>query len=768
MLNTDNFSKFLWYCRIYGIRDASLRAFRKVTKQRGVPRPVLAAGLTTAKFAMFISGSPGDALRYRSEYQAEELRFLGLTVDTALFDHVDYEQVLSQYEMFLLHRVPHLPHIETFILQARSMGKPILFDTDDLVFNEGLIGHIKATKYLPKGEYRLYVGGVQRYYRTLSLCSGAIVTTEPLRDAVNELFPDMPVYVNRNAMGDELFKRAELALQQSRRDDGIVRIAYLSGTWTHQDDFDQVVPAIEELLPKYRHVELLLVGRIQVPRRLRALSDQIKTVPFMPWHELPAFMRKVDIVLAPLELNNRFTGAKSELKYFEAGLVGVPTVAADIPSYRFAIEHGHNGFLCETQGDWLHALETLIDNPTLRAQMGNEARQHVLRRYSTRARAPELGSVMEKVFGCHPRSGRPLCVAFVIRAPIAQTGGGYKNIFELARYLAGHGHDVHLYVEPTAHLAGMSDSDIVEFCHRYFGTSPAEIHVGHRHISESDVAVATNWPTAYTVDNLTNTKCKAYLVQDFEPDFYDKDDPNYDSAERTYDLPLKKIALGKYLGALFSQRDGLPVPHIRFALDQSLFRNRLVRPEGAVRILFFARPGLKRRAYSVGVDALRLVAQRYPGVQIAFYGAANAEPLGFEYVNPGELSREEVAREMNLSHIHLSFSLTNISWVPFEAMACGCAVVEAKVPSVELWVGTDDQCCLLSEPQPEEVSAAVGRLIADPELRKELAVRGERFVSTISASWEDTCHHFETLLRKALFRVGGDGGHPEASKGPER
>ena len=763
MSNADNFAKFLWYCRLYGIKGASLRAFRKLTNQSSVQHPVLAAGLPTAKFAMFISGSPGDALRYRSEYQAEELRFLGLTVDTARFDHVDYDQILSRYQMFLLHRVPHTPHIETFIAQAKSIGKPVLFDTDDLVFNERLIGDVKATRYLPKGEYRLYVDGVQRYHRTLSMCSGAIVTTEPLRHAVSELFPDMPVFVNRNAMGDEMFKQAELALQRSRPDDGIVRIAYLSGTWTHQDDFDQVVPALEELLPKYRHVELHLVGHIQVPRRLSTLSEQVKTVPFMPWYELPDFMRTMDIVLAPLELNSRFAAAKSELKYFEAGLVGVPTVATDIPSYRFAIEPGRNGFLCATAADWLHALETLIDNPDLRAQMGNESRQHVLRRYSTRARAPEFRSVVEKVFS-HLGRGGPLSVAFVMRAPIAQTGGGYKNIFELARYLAGRGHDVHLYVEPSAHLAGMSDSEIVEFCHQYFGPSAARIHVGHHDISSSDVGVATNWPTAYTVASLTNTRCKAYLVQDFEPDFYDHDDPNYAAAERTYDLPLKKIALGKYLGALFSQRDSLPVPHIRFALDRTIYRNTLVRAEGPVRILFFARPGLKRRAYSVGVEALRLVAQTYPGVEIVFYGAEAKDNLDFEYVNLGELPRDKVAREMNLSHIHLSFSLTNISWVPFEAMACGCAVVEARVPSVELWVGGDDQYCLLSEPQPEKVAAAVGRLVVDPELRQKLAASGERLVSTILANWEDTCHDFETILLKALFRVKADGGHGEASR----
>jgi glycosyltransferase involved in cell wall biosynthesis len=473
----------------------------------------------------------------------------------------------------------------------------------------------------------------------------------------------------------------------------------------------------------------------------------------MPWRNLPGFIRSIDVSLAPLELNNRFTEAKSELKYFEAGLVEVPTVASDIPSYRFAIRHGHNGFLCSTKDDWFNALETLVLDRSLREGMGKEARQDAVQRYSTRARAPELQTVLAKVFHQHGLcSTRPLSIAFVMRAPIAQTGGGYKNIFALARYLAGRQHDVHLYIEPNSHLVGMSPSEVIEFCHKHFGQSAAKIHVGHRDILASDAVIATNWPTAYTVDSLDNTKCKLYLVQDFEPDFYSKDDPNYESAERSYDLPLKKVALGRYLGALFSERDRLPVPYINFSLDRSLYCNRLRRAERPVRVLFFARPGLKRRAYGVGVDALRRVARACPDVQIAFYGVAEKENLDFDYTNLGKLSPEDVSREMNLSHIHLSFSLTNVSWVPLEAMACGCAVVEAKVPSVELWVGNDDQYCLLSEPEPEKVAAAVIGLVEDPELRSKLAANGEWFVSTISSSWEDTCHEFESELYKSLFK----------------
>ena len=53
------------------------------------------------KFGLIISGCPGDAFRYRCEHQAEQLRFFGLTVDTAYFDQVDYEAALESLRVFL-------------------------------------------------------------------------------------------------------------------------------------------------------------------------------------------------------------------------------------------------------------------------------------------------------------------------------------------------------------------------------------------------------------------------------------------------------------------------------------------------------------------------------------------------------------------------------------------------------------------------------------------------------------------------------------------
>ena len=707
-----------------------------------------------AKFVLIMSGCAGDSHRYRVEHQAEALRLMGLTVDTATYDRVDYGAILDQYRLFILHRVPYTPAVEELIHRATDAGKPVLFDVDDLVFNEKIAGDIKALRDFAPNERALYIDGMLRYKRTLSLSSASTVTTESLRMAILSLFPDVPVAVVRNFVSDEMVRLANEALALPAEADRCIRIAYFSGTRTHQQDFAECAPALARVLNDNAQTRLMIVGPLDIPEELKPVRRQIEVVPFVPWRELPQLIRRVAINLAPLELNNAFTDCKSELKYFEAGLLGVATVASDVSAFRTAIQPGDNGFLCKTDDDWFSVLNRLVGDPVLCEQVGARAREDVLRRYTSRSRAPALARALKEIVSSHfPAASCTLSIAFVLRAPIAKTGGGYKTIFSLAHHLAGRGHQVNLYLERIAHLQGMPDGSIREFCYQHFGRSAAQIHIGHEHIPASDVAIATNWPTAYTVNELENTHCKMYLVQDFEPDFYDRSDPNYRSAESTYDLPLRKVTIGTYLADLISRRDQLPAAHFNFSLDREPFRNRHVRPVAPpVRILFFARPGLKRRAYPVGVEALRRVSATSPGVQISFYGSAIKEELGFEYDNLGELTREEVARQMNQHHIHLSFSLTNTSWVPLEAMACGCAVVEARVPSMQAWAGEQAPGCVLADPEPQAVANALQSLITDNFLRERTAHIGEQLVPAISGGWRDIGEQFEGILLDAVLR----------------
>jgi glycosyltransferase involved in cell wall biosynthesis/2-polyprenyl-3-methyl-5-hydroxy-6-metoxy-1,4-benzoquinol methylase len=702
------------------------------------------------KFALIISGCPGDAFRYRCQHQAEQLRFLGFTVDTAYFDQVDYERVLECYECYWLHRVPHTDAVEKFIRRVQDIGKPVIFDTDDLVFDEEKIGYIRALQWMPKDEVDLYYDGVRRYYRTLSLCRFATVTTEPLREAIQRLLPQIQCFITSNALSDAQIMQAEEALKIDRSaiDQNVVRIAYFSGTHTHNVDFQECSGALVRVLATYPIVKLMIVGHLDVGAEFDQFGDRIERVPLVPWQDLPKLLRRVDINLAPLELNNPFTEAKSALKFFEAGVVGVPTVASDVIAYRGVMRHGENGFLCKGEAEWFQCLTQLVENTDLQRQMGDRARTVALEELTTRRQVLNCSRVLNQIYRANCcRFANTLSIAFVLRAPIAQVGGGYKVIFFLAHYLARQGHDVHVYVEAIAHLEGKTEAEILEFCRSYFGESSAKIHVGHDAIQSSDIAIATNWPTAFVVDSLVNTRCKAYLIQDYEPEFYEPGDPVRGEVEGTYTLPLKKICIGRYLADLFTERDCLPVASFDFPLDHEIFHSVGRKVSGPIRVLFFARPSLKRRGYSIGIEALDQLSKACPDVQICFYGMEENPRLSFSYTNLGVLDQPQLARAMRDADIHLSFSLSNISQVPFQAMACGCAVVEAMVPSVKAMV-EDGNHCLLAKPEPNAIAASLTRLIKDVELRQRLASGGMEFVS--DKTWENACKQFEEIVLNSI------------------
>jgi len=112
----------------------------------------------------------------------------------------------------------------------------------------------------------------------------------------------------------------------------------------------------------------------------------------------------VDVNLAPLELNHKFTESKSELKYFEAALMELPTVASDIAPFRVGITDGRTGFLCGNEQAWFQALERLVLDADLRVRMGKAARADSLERYTTRTRSEQLRLVLREIIG----AGRPI------------------------------------------------------------------------------------------------------------------------------------------------------------------------------------------------------------------------------------------------------------------------------------------------------------------------------------------------------------------------
>jgi len=368
---------------IYHLRHTDFSALMKIVERKLItPYTSFRNSNSEEKYCLMISGCPGDSFRYRCEHQAAQLRSLGLATDICYDHQISDNAVIDRYQWLWLHRVPYNEKIGAFIEAARRAAKPVVFDTDDLVFDEKVVSYMRSTEWMTTREVEQVFATAKGYYQTLSRCNFVTVSTDYLRDAVLRLLPDMRCFVTANMLSDAQLSLAEQALKGthpgSRKETQTVTIGYFSGTRTHNADFRECSRALVRIMEIYPMVRLLLVGYLDVGREFAGFGGRVEQHRFVPWQRLSTLFTKVDINLAPLEMDNPFTECKSDLKYLEAAIMGIPTVASAVGSFKKSIEHGENGYLCRTEADWFSCLSRLVEDAALRQRMGSLAKRIVL------------------------------------------------------------------------------------------------------------------------------------------------------------------------------------------------------------------------------------------------------------------------------------------------------------------------------------------------------------------------------------------------------
>jgi Glycosyltransferase len=104
---------------------------------------------------------------------------------------------------------------------------------------------------------------------------------------------------------------------------------------------------------------------------------------------------EVTLNLSPIQ-HNVFAHSKSELKYFEAAAVGVPTVASPAPVFTRTISHESNGYLADA-AEWPNMLLGALADGKGRETVANQALEHVGAHYTRAAVAPKIAEVLAKL-----------------------------------------------------------------------------------------------------------------------------------------------------------------------------------------------------------------------------------------------------------------------------------------------------------------------------------------------------------------------------------
>ncbi len=702
------------------------------------------------KSSFFIaSGCPiATTTLYRCVHLQEQLEKLGHEAKTAEWFSeaaIEPDEALS-YDVIVLYRLPMSAPLRRLIQRAQESGKRVIFDTDDLVFEPNLIQWHRAVAELSPGDQQQYRRGVESYLETL-LASDFVLTATPLLAELAAAH-GKPAYLHRNALGKAMTTLADKLYEaRSRRPQSEkVVLGYGSGTATHDIDFAEAASALAKIMRQFAEVELWIAGPLSLPDSLASFGKRIRRFPLTDWRGWFELMSRMDIALAPLEKGNVFCRAKSEIKFVEAGALGLPVVASKIDPFTHAIEDGVNGFLAGANNEWESALELLIKQPAKRVEIGEAARSTVTQSYTARARTADLAAILRRA-GCVERvagsAPAVLKLNWLIPEPFPGAGGDV-GIFRIIRYLAEFGHDCQVYVVAYDLMNDFSSEQVREYVRQHFGPSRAGYQRWDGTVRDADATFATFWPTAENLLALPNGGKRYYLVQDFEPSFYPNDPPIYARAEATYRAGLRCITLGPWLARLVRSRYDARADHFDFAVDTKTYWPRPGLRSTPQKVCFYARPATPRRAYELGLEAFRHFHEQCPEVEINFFGSDKLAPLpAFPFIDRGKLGEEELATLFSSCAVGVVFSLSNPSFVPLEMMACGCAVVEL---ASERWDGvlTHGEDAWLVEQNPKAVADGIVELLRNTALREKLVENGLR--RTRSMSWRDSVRQIEAIL----------------------
>ncbi|HNB50476.1 MAG TPA: glycosyltransferase family 4 protein [Anaerolineales bacterium] len=152
----------------------------------------------------------------------------------------------------------------------------------------------------------------------------------------------------------------------------------------------QIQPALAELCAN-GNARVILVGSGNVT--LPGVPVEIR-----PWTEATeaADIQTFDVGIMPLP-DEPFERGKCGYKLIQYMACALPVVASPIGVNQKIVEPGINGFLATMPEEWITALQTLRENPALRAQMGLAGREKVEQFYSLQANAPKLLNLLQNV-----------------------------------------------------------------------------------------------------------------------------------------------------------------------------------------------------------------------------------------------------------------------------------------------------------------------------------------------------------------------------------
>lgn len=338
--------------------------------------------------------------RYRAFNMCQALNYSASWVGSYFFEGElsSLSDYLDRIDLVVFVRTIWSHPMDTFCQAAKKRKIPVLFDLDDLVCDITAVPLIMNTLNLNLDQRSHdWFSWVARWWFMASLCDATIGTNEYLCGKLRHIF-QKPSYMVNNFLNNEQIQASERLFhkKKARERKGGLSIGYFSGTPSHTNDFAKVAPEIGSLLHEHPDITLDVVGHMEFPNFLNDLiqAGRILPHPLVDFLTLQEKIARDHVNIVPL-IDNEFTNCKSELKFFEAAIVGTITCATPTYAYRNSIQDKQTGFLCE-EGQWYSTLEAIYRNDVAH-DMGSRARDYCLEKYTPQIQVSRIEEVLDTV-----------------------------------------------------------------------------------------------------------------------------------------------------------------------------------------------------------------------------------------------------------------------------------------------------------------------------------------------------------------------------------
>jgi glycosyltransferase involved in cell wall biosynthesis len=248
----------------------------------------------------------------------------------------------------------------------------------------------------------IFVERISLQRKLLEECDYATASTQYLCDYMTKT-ASIPAFTLRNSLNENQIRIASTL--PHRNDSQSRSIGFLSGTKTHDGDFAQAAEAINKIMAKYSDVVLTVIGPLELPDSLSKFDNRIQRLAYMDYRELLPVCSRLYAVVIPLEYETHFCNAKSELKYFEQALVGVPVIASPTAPYMECIAHGVNGMLANGEKDWEDSLSRILEDAVFHDMLAKNAKEHIKDIYYPNVIGARANAIYSQIVAAQSKHG---------------------------------------------------------------------------------------------------------------------------------------------------------------------------------------------------------------------------------------------------------------------------------------------------------------------------------------------------------------------------